>query len=1098
MIARILECSLRQRALVLLLAVALLGGGFYSIAHLPIDAVPDLTGVQVQINTEVPALAPEESEKAVTRVIELEMQGLPGVVELRSLTKFGLSQVTMNFADDADLYRARQLVAERLTGVLDTLPPGCSPKLAPISTGLGEIFYYTLHWRAGATERPAAESAALMALYDAQEYVVKPLLRSIPGVAEINSNGGQQRQVLVEPKLAALTDAGLTVADLAEVIRGNVENAGGGIVSKDGQQLTIRAAGRVQSPEEIAELPVKFSAAVTPLRVKDVATVAVGAKYRTGAATMDGSEAVLGTVMMLAGENARVICQRVVPRLADVRDKLPPGVELTVVYDRSELVDRTIGTVQRNLFEGAVLVVVVLMALLGNWRAAFIVALAIPLSFLFAITGMVRFGISGNLMSLGAVDFGLIIDGAVVMVENIVCHLAHRQAHLRRPLTHAERAHTVLTASTQVGAPMFFGVLIITLVYLPILALSGIEGKMFRPMALTVMLALGGALLLALTLMPVLCTLLLRGRIAERENFLIRWAKALYRPALQLALRFRWATIGGAIALFAGSVLVFFRLGAEFVPKLDEGAITAMVYRKVGMSLEESLAQELQAERIIRDRFPEVTRVFSRIGTSEVATDPMAANENDLYIFYAPIEDWPKSAGRPTTKAELCKAIEEAVNAEVPGHNFEFAQPIEMRFNEMLEGSKSALSVKVFGPDFDVLEKIAGDIRDTIRTLPGGDAELEVDGRTSTLVLEVKRAALLRHNIASAEVNRAVSAALGGETVGAMLEGHRRRDIVVRLPDSQRADFETIRALPVRIGEEGLLPLGQLIDLRTVQTVEPIGHESGQRRVGLMVNVEGRDMEGFVHEAIARIKERVPMPAGYSFEFGGTFKNLSEARARLAVVVPGALLLILSLIFAAFRSLRQTFIIATGIPLALTGGIFALLVRGMPFSITAAVGFIALSGVAVLNGLVMLTCFNQLREEGRTVREAVQEGALARLRPVLMTALVAALGFIPMALATGAGAEVQRPLATVVIGGILSSTFLTLILLPVLYAWLEREPHEEEVAPALPLQEAAASEEAEPAAFAPGGERWVAIDPVIGRFALPDPKLSPHPRHTHE
>ncbi|MEO6742057.1 MAG: CusA/CzcA family heavy metal efflux RND transporter, partial [Chthoniobacteraceae bacterium] len=677
MIERILEFSMRQRMLVLLLAVALLGGGLYSVTQLPIDAVPDLTGVQVQINTEVPALAPEESEKAVTRAIELGMQGLPGLLEMRSLTKFGLSQVTMNFESHTDIYRARQLVAERLTGVLDSLPRGVSPKLAPISTGLGEIFYYTLHWREGAKERPAEETEALMALFEAQEYVVKPMLRSIPGVAEINSNGGHERQVLVEPRLDALTAAGLTVGDLADVIRGNVENAGGGIVSKDGRQLTIRAVGRVQSPEEIAELPVKFGAAVQPMRVKNVATVADGAKYRTGAATMDGHEVVLGTVMMLSGENARIVCERVVPRLPDVREKLPPGVELTVVYDRSELVDRTIGTVKHNLFEGAVLVVVVLMALLGNWRAALIVALAIPLSFLFAISGMVKYGISGNLMSLGAVDFGLIIDGAVVMVENIVCQLAHRQAHLGRVLTKEERAHTVLSASKQVGNPMFFGVVIITIVYIPILALTGIEGKMFRPMALTVMLALGGALLLALSLMPVLCSYLLRGRIEEKDNFIIRWAKAIYEPSLKIAQRFRWLTIGGAVTLFAGSLLVFFRLGAEFVPKLDEGAITAMVYREVGMSLDESLDQELKAERIIREKFPEVTRVFARIGTSEVATDPMAPNENDLYIFYKPLKEWPKTPGRPATKAAFCKAIEEAVNAEVPGHKFEFAQPIE-------------------------------------------------------------------------------------------------------------------------------------------------------------------------------------------------------------------------------------------------------------------------------------------------------------------------------------------------------------------------------------------------------------------------------------
>ncbi|MBL9166886.1 MAG: efflux RND transporter permease subunit [Verrucomicrobiales bacterium] len=1040
MIDRILEFSMRQRGVVLLLTCALFAGGLWSAFQLPIDAVPDLTGVQVQINTEVPVMAPEESEKAVTRAIELEMQGLPGVSDMRSLTKFGLSQVTLTFDEGTDIYRARQLVGERLTSVVDSLPEGVAPQLAPISTGLGEIFYYTLHWKSDASARPADEQQALMELYDAQEYVVKPLLRQVAGVAEINSNGGHQRQVLVEPDLAALSNAGMTVSDLADVIRGNVENAGGGIVSKNGKQLTIRAVGRVGSPEEIAELPVKFGAAITPLRVKDLARVAVGAKYRTGAATMDGQEVVLGTVMMLSGRNARVVCQDVLPRLEGVREKLPSGMELTTVYDRSELVDRTIDTVKRNLFEGAVLVVVVLMALLGNWRAALIVALAIPLSFLFAISGMVRYEISGNLMSLGAVDFGLIIDGAVVMVENIVRQLAHRQKHLGRVLTAEERSHTVLSASKQVANPMFFGVLIITLVYVPILALTGIEGKMFRPMALTVMLALGGALLLALSLMPVLCSYVLVGRVEEKENILMRLARSAYRTSLVHALRLRWLTVGGAMALFAGAILLYGRLGAEFVPKLDEGAITAMVYREVGMSLEESLARELKVERIILEQFPEVTRVFSRIGTSEVATDPMAPNENDLYVFYRPLREWSRQQGRPQNKRELCEMIEKAVNAQVPGHEFEFAQPIEMRFNEMLEGSKAELSMKIYGADYDVLERLAEQSKAIIGAVPGGEATLEVNGRNSTLVLNVRRGELARRNLASSEVNRAVSVALGGETVGTMIEGNRRRDIVVRLPDDQRSDIDKIRAVPVRVGEYGLVPLGKIVEVTTVKTVEPIGHENAQRRVALMVNVKGRDMEGFVHECVARIKEQVQFPGGYTFEFGGQFENLQKARARLLVVVPAALVLILVLIFAAFRSLRQTFLIATGIPLALTGGIVALWLRGMPFSITAAVGFIALSGVAVLNGLVMITYFNQLREEGLELLEAVMEGALTRLRPVIMTAAVAALGFVPMAIATGAGAEVQRPLATVVIGGILSSTFLTLVLLPVLYAWFERRP----------------------------------------------------------
>lgn len=1039
MIDHILEFSLKQRSLVLLAALILLGVGTWSAIQLPIDAVPDLTGVQVQINTEVPALAPEESEKAVTRPIEMEMQGLPGVEEMRSITKFGLSQVTMNFADGTDIYRARQLVTERLQGVLGELPPGASPKLAPISTGLGEILYYTLSWKPGSAERPTDPALGLMQLRGAQEYIVKPMLRTTPGVAEINSSGGYERQIVVEPDIAKLTAANLTVADLADVIKANADNAGGGIISQGSEQLTIRAVSRVQTPEEIAELPVKFTGAVAPLRVRDLARVAPGEKYRTGAATFNGEECILGTLMMLAGENARVLCQRVAPRLEEVRHKLPPGMVLTSVYDRSELVDRTIGTVKKNLLEGAVLVVVVLMLLLGNWRAALIVALAIPLSFLFALTGMNRYGISGNLMSLGAVDFGLIIDGAVVMVENIVRQLGRRQHHLGRNLTEQERNVVVLKASKQVGAPMFFGVVIITVVYLPILSLTGVEGKMFHPMALTVILALTGALLLALTLMPVLCAYFLTGRITEEDNWLIRTAKKCYRPSLHAALRLRFLTILAALALMAGALFLFQKLGAEFVPKLDEGAITTMVYKEVGMSLEKSLEMQLKAEKIVLQQFPEVNYVFDRIGTSEVATDPMAPNENDFYIFYKPLSQWPKTAGRPQTKRELCGQIEAAINAAVPGHNFEFAQPIEMRFNEMLEGSKSELSLKIFGPDFDELERLATAARDLVNRVPGGDAGLEVDGRTTNLVLNVKRAELSRRNLPAEAVNRAVGVALGGETVGSMMEGNRRYDIVVRLPDAQRADEKIIATLPVRAGEASLIPLGQLVDFKKEKVVEPIAHELAQRKVGLMIGVRDRPMEGFVNEATALLDKELKLPEGYTFEFGGSFKNLNEARARLAIVVPAALALILLLIYLSFRSLRQTFLIATGIPLALTGGIAALWLRDMPFSITAAVGFIALSGVAVLNGLVMVTHFNDLLLEGRSLREAVIEGSLTRLRPVLMTALVAALGFIPMAIATGPGAEVQRPLATVVIGGILTSTVLTLILLPVLFDMTERK-----------------------------------------------------------
>lgn len=1035
----LLEFSVRQRALVLLGAFCLLGGGLYSLMHLPIDAVPDLTGPQVQVNVAVPALAPEESERAVTRPIEMALSGMPGVLDSRSITKFGLSQVTVEFEDGTDIFRARQLVTERLTAIMQDLPPGSELSLAPISTGLGEIFYYTLHWKKDAKEKPADEREGLMRLWETHEYIVKPMLRTVQGVAEINSNGGHQRQVTVEPMLDKLKAANMTVGELADIIRGNVENAGGGIINRDGEQLTIRSVGRVSTAEEIAKLPIKFGAAVQPMKVEDVAKVQWGAGFRGGAATMDGEEIVLGTVMMLMGENARTVCHRVAPRLEETREKLPPGMDITIVYERSDLVEATVGTVEKNLVEGAVLVVVVLLVLLGNWRAALIVALAIPLSFLFAISGMVQGGWSGNLMSLGAVDFGLIIDGAVVMVENMVRRLGIKQHHLGRVLTREERSREVLAASKQMASPMFFGVLIITIVYLPILTLTGIEGKMFRPMAVTVIFALAGALLLSLTLMPALCSFALGGHIAEKENFIIKGLNAVFQPLLRVSMKLRWFVVLCAVGFFAFCGWKFTTLGAEFVPKLDEGSIAAMVYRKVGMNLKESLHEDLELGKRVREKFPMVTRFFTRSGTSEVATDPMPPNETDFYVFYKPLNEWPQGPGLPTTKEELMAAIEEEALREHEDQTIEFGQPIETRFNEMMEGTKAELAVRIYGTDFDMLEKLANQVKDIINETPGGEAELETDGRPSTVVLQVKRDVLTKYNLPLSEVNRAVSAGLGGEMVGQVVEGNRKREIVVRLPEEDRSKEEMMKSLPLRVGDYGMIPLGDAVDIRTEKTVDPIRHSRTQRRAALLVGVKGRDMEGFVHEATARIKKEVTFPEGYDFEFGGTFENLQEARARLAIVVPTALVLILMLIFFAFGSVRQTLLVATGIPLALTGGIIALGLRGMPFSITAAVGFIALSGVAVLNGLVLVNYFNELREEGLGVREAVLKGVATRLRPVMMTALVAALGFVPMALAQGAGAEVQRPLATVVIGGIISSTLLTLLLLPVLYEWIEKE-----------------------------------------------------------
>ncbi len=1040
MIDKILEFSMRQRALVLLAALGLLGGGLWSAWHLPIDAVPDITGVQVQVNTEVSALAAEESEKLITRPIEVELAGLPGVEEMRSLTKFGLSQVTLQFADGTDIFGARQLVAERLQNAAEQLPPGTAPKLAPISTGLGEIFYYTVQYKPGA-KRPDTELEQLMELTEIQEYTIKPLLRTVPGIAEINGTGGYEKQYEIQPKPAALEAAGMTFSELAEIIEQNVENAGGGIISRGGQQLTIRAVSRVTTPEEIGNLPIKFGAAVQPLMVKDVAEVTFGTKFRTGAATLNGREAVIGTTLMLSGENSREIGERVKKRIAEIQTKLPEGVEMAVQYDRSELIDRTIGTVKKNLFEGAILVVVVLLALLGNWRAALIVACAIPLSFLFALAGMLKGGVSGNLMSLGAVDFGLIIDGAVVIVENIVRQLGARQHKLGRALTAEERAHVVLTASKEVGSPMFFGVVIITIVYIPILALTGIEGKMFHPMAITVMLALAGALLLALTLMPVLCSFLLRGKIHEGDNFLMRVARRIYEPTLRAALKLRWIVLLAAALLFAGTIVLFNRLGAEFVPTLDEGSIAAMLYKPVGMSLEESLRTDIEVENAVLAQFPEVTRIFSRIGSSEIATDPMPVNESDVYIFYKPLEEWARTPGRPTTKAELSEQLDAALKKINSEYDILFAQPIEMRFNEMLEGTKAELAVKIFGTDYEVLEKLATEVKEILESTPGvAQVEYETEGRTPQLQIEVKRDALQRYGMQAGEVNKAVSAALGGQIAGSVLDGNRRRSIVVRMPEALRADDEQIKKLPLRVGQNGLVPLGSVVDFKTGETVEPILRDNGQRRAALMVNVGARDLEGFVRDAEQRIKEQVRLPENYIVEFGGQFENLQEARTRLAVVVPSALVLIFILIFLAFGSVRQALIVYSGIPLAVTGGVAALAIRDMPFSITAAVGLIALSGVAVLNGLVLVTYFNQLREQGRAIRDAVLEGSFTRLRPVLMTALVASLGFVPMALATGAGAEVQRPLATVVIGGILSSTVLTLILLPLLYAMFEREP----------------------------------------------------------
>lgn len=1061
MIDRLIEFSLRQRVFILMVAAGLIALGLWSLARLPIDAVPDITNVQVQINTEVPALAPEEIEKLITFPVETEMSGIQNLVELRSTSKFGLSQVTLVFGDGTDIYRSRQLVSERLQNVLDELPAGVQPRLAPITTGLGEIYHYTLDYKKDAKHKPTSRQDQLLELKLIQDWMVKALLRNVPGVAEISPSGGYEKQIVIQPDPKKMTSIGLGFDELATMLAENTENAGGGVVQQAGEQIFIRAKSRVQTIEEIENLPLKFGAIKEPLKVKDVADVSIGAKIRTGASLENGEETVSGITLMLAGENSRLVARAVDARLKEVQKKLPEGIEIHTAYDRSDLVQRTIGTVERNLFEGAILVIAVLVALLGNFRAALIVASAIPLAMLFAVTGMVQGRVSGNLMSLGAIDFGLIIDGAVVMVENIVRHLGDRQHQLGRRLRHDERLHTILSASKQVGSPMFFGVAIITIVYLPILALTGIEGKMFHPMALTVMFALVGALVLAVTLMPVLCSFLLTGHITESDNWLIATAKRIYAPVLHWALRMRWLAVTGAVTLFVLSLLVFHRLGAEFVPKLDEGTFLIQMIRTTSIGLDAAVEMQKQSEKILLSEFPEVSRTYSRLGTAEVATDPMGVNVSDTYVFFSPKDKWRKINGHAITKPELAALITEVLSKKVLGQAYLFLQPIEMRFNELLEGTRADIAVKVFGDDYDVLEKSATQIRDILTKIPGAvDVDFDALGKAPALEISLNRAAMTKYNLHAGEVNAVVATALAGKKVGTLIEGNRRFDIVVRMPENLRQKTQDFKQLPVRSSSGGLVTLGQVAELKMVEQVNTINRESGQRRLAIVLNLRGRDVESFIKEAQQKIGAEVKLPEGYFIEFGGQFENLQKARARLMIVVPVALVLIFLLVFTAFGSLRQALLIYSGIPLAVTGGVFALAIRGLPFSISAGVGFIALSGVAVLNGLVMISYFNQLREEGKSVQESVIEGSLTRLRPVLMTALVASLGFVPMAIATGAGAEVQRPLATVVIGGILSSTFLTLVLLPALYEWAERkkkrEKHQQQATDPTPRLEALA------------------------------------------
>jgi heavy metal efflux system protein len=1054
MIDAILAFSIRQRWLVMIVVLALAAFGAWNFTRLPIDAVPDITNVQVQINTTAPGYSPLEVEQRITFPIETAMGGLPRLEYTRSLSRYGLSQVTVVFLDGTDVYFARQLVNERIQQVKDQLPTGIQTSMGPISTGLGEIYMFTVEAKPEA-RNANGEPYSSTELRTIQDWIVKPQLRTVPGVIEVNSIGGYEKQFHVLPDPTRLMAYKLSFRDVMAALAANNANVGAGYIERNGEQYLVRTPGQVANAEEIRDIVIGSRAGM-PVRVRDVADVREGKELRTGAATLDGQETVVGTAMLLIGENSRTVAKRVATKLEDIARSLPDGVVARTVYDRTFLVEATIATVQKNLLEGALLVIVILFLFLGNIRAAVATACIIPLSMLLTMTGMVEYRVSANLMSLGAIDFGIIIDGAVIIVENCLALLAAEQRRRGRLLSAPERFDAILAGAREVVRPALFGMLIIAVVYLPILTLTGVEGKMFTPMAITVLMVLGAAALLSITFLPAAIALLVTGRVTEHDNLLMRLARRAYVPLLDLAIRARFFATVSAAVLVALTALVAVRMGTEFIPSLDEGDIAMHAMRIPGTSLTQAVEMQGALEKAIKE-FPEVKEVFAKIGTAEVATDPMPPNVADNFIMLKPRAEWPDPN---RSKADLAAAIERRVE-DVPGNNYEFTQPIQMRFNELISGVRSDVGVKIFGDNLDTLLTLAGHVQSVLQTIPGA-ADVKTEQVTGLPMLTVKlnRSALARYGISVADVQEIVEIAVGGKDAGHVFEGDRRFEIVVRLPEHLRIDLEAIKALPIPVPDSQAQaqaatvramwansPLAQVryVPLSAVAAIDiapgpnQISRENGKRRIVVSANVRGRDLGSFVAEAQQKIAAQVKLPAGYWIGWGGQFEQLASAVQRLAIVVPIALLLIFLLLFMSLGSAPDALLVFSGVPLALTGGIAALVLRDIPLSISAGVGFITLSGVAVLNGLIIIAAIQQLREQGRPLVEAVREGALMRLRAVLMTSLVAPLGFVPMAIATGPGAEVQRPLATVVIGGIISSAVLTLFVLPALYVLFRRD-----------------------------------------------------------
>jgi len=1041
MIDHILRISIHKGWLVLTGVIVMAMLGVYSYQRLPIDAVPDITNVQVQINTQAAGYSPMEAEQRVTFPIERVMAGLPNLEYTRSISRYGLSQVTVIFEDGTDIYFARQLVNQRIQEAKDMLPAGITPKMGPISTGLGEIFMYTVSAEEGA-KKPDGKLYTSTDLREIQDWIIKPQLRTVKGVTEVNSIGGFVKQFHVTPYPEKLISFGLTLQDVVVALQRNNLNVGAGYIEKSGEQLLVRVPGQVVNLDEIGEI-ILGSYRGVPVRIKNVADVLIGKELRNGAATQNGEEVVLGTVHMLIGENSRTVSEAAAKKMAEINRSLPANVVATAVYNRTTLVDKTIRTVATNLVEGAALVIVVLLLFLGNLRAALIAALVIPLSMLFTFSGMVANHVSANLMSLGALDFGIIVDGAIVITENSIRRITNVQARLGRELTRNERFSAVFEASREARRVLIYGELIIMVVYLPILAMTGVEGKMFHPMAITVVTALLGAMILSVTFVPAAIALFLSGKVTEKESTTVVWAKKAYVPALNAAMRNKELTITIAVVIMVLSGLLATRMGSEFVPSLNEGDIALHAIRIPGTSLTTAIEMQSELEKTIRS-FPEVDRVFGKIGTAEIATDPMPPNVADIFIILKPQSEW---NGPHHSKVELIAAMEQAVQ-KVPGNKYEFTQPIQMRFNELLSGVRADVAVKVFGDNLDTLLSLGNKIEELLKTIPGAaDVRTEQITGLTVLSINMNRAKMSRYGLNVADVQDTISIAVGGKTAGVVYDGDRRFNLQVRLPESLRGNIEALRRLPIRLpafstdsitsipmtGSSSYVALGEVANLDLVQGPNQISRENGKRRVVVTTNVRGRDLGSFVNEAEELISERLQFPSGYWIAWGGQFEQLISAAQRLQIVIPLALGLIFVLLYAMFRNFRDSLLIFTGVPFALTGGLFALWLRDIPLSISAAVGFIALSGIAVLNGLVMLSFIRNLLKEGHTLDDAIQTGAITRLRPVLMTALVAAIGFIPMALATSIGAEVQRPLATVVIGGILSSTALTLLVLPVLY-----------------------------------------------------------------